>query len=162
MMRVEPDQASFNRVSRALDAEADGVQLRRDLVTELRQAVEPAIGEVRGRLMASGSGGLPHDGEPLRSTIAAGVKPKIRTKGRSAGVSIVAHKRGMPRGFVNAPKRFNQRHFRHRIFGKNVWVLQVGAPEWFDGPLRGHQDRYRQRVEAAMEHMVKRIVTRRV
>lgn len=160
MIEIQADQRTFNALARALAAEAGGDALRRDLAADLREELAPAVSEVRSRLLASGSGGLPH-GEPLLPAIAAGVKVDVRVGKRAARARIRASKRGMPRDFVNAPKRFNERSFRHHVFGREGWVEQVGAPGWFDDPLHDRQGKYRRAVERAMERCVRRI-TRRV
>jgi hypothetical protein len=160
VLQVEADSRSFNDVARALESEADGAHLRRDLAENLRTAAAPAVGQVRSNLMGRAGGGLPHAGEPLRSAIAAGVKADAHIGGHSAGVSIVALKRGLPRNFPNAPKRFNARAFRHRVYGRDVWVRQVGAPGWFDDTLQHGQDRYRVAVRRALEDVAERIARR--
>lgn len=157
-VELRADQGSFDAVVRALKAEEDGRALRRDLADELEDAVEPAIGHVRGALLAMDTGGIPHGGEPLRAAVSAGVDDEIILTGRSAGVRVKASSRGMPRGFRNAPKRLNaKRGWRHRVFGRDVWVRQIGAPGWFDDTLEARRERYRRAVVKAMEQSVDRI-----
>lgn len=160
MIEVEADQRSFDRAARALSDESDGRELRRDLAADLRDAVQPIVDEQRARVMAIHSGGLPHDGEPLREAVAAGVHTDIRFGGHSAGVRIRASSRGMPRNFRTAPKRLNQSSWIHRVFGRDVWVEQVGAPNWFDEPPQRHQSRARRAVERAIEKSIRRVSRR--
>jgi hypothetical protein len=146
-------------LARACDDEADGRQMRGEVAANLHAALEPAVAEVRGAILGMSSGGLPHDGEPLRAAVASAVRSDIRLSGKFAGARIQVTKRGMPRGFANAPKRLNARRgWRHRVFGRDVWVTQIGEPGWFDDTMaRGHR-RYRAAVEKAMDGMANRIV----
>jgi hypothetical protein len=146
-------------VGTALKYEEDGARLRRALTKELRTAVAPAVAEAKGRVMAMGTAGLPHAGEPLRAAVARRVTAQARLTGRSAGVRVRASKKGMPRGFANAPKRLNAAGgWRHPVFGDaDRWVDQTGAPGWFDDPLRARRAEYRQAVERAVKDMADRI-----
>jgi len=155
VVKIEPDHESFRSVGFALDAEADGRNLNEDMAELLGDALRPAIQDVRGALFA-GSGGLPHAGEPLRQAIAAHLVVDVRV-GRAVSARIRALKEGMPRNFWNAPKRFNERRFRHPVHGKNVWVSQIGAPGWFDDTMARNQARYRIAVRRALDKMAERI-----
>ena len=157
MLVVEPDTESFRRVARALADEGDGKELRRELVANLKAIMEPAAEEARANIMGMRSGGLPHAGEQLRSAVAAGVKTYVRT-GHNPHVGIKASKRGMPRGFVNAPKRLNEaKGWRHKVFGRDVWVTQIGVPGWFDRPIQRRRKQYERAVQQALENVAKRI-----
>lgn len=161
MYAIEADRRSFARVERALRDEADGRELRRDLADNLHSALEPAVGAVRAAVMSMATGGLPHAGEPLRVAVAAGVQVEVQLSGRAAGARIVATKHGMPRGFAQAPKRLNARRgWRHKVYGRDVWVRQVGAPGWFDDTLRRGQERYRTAVRVALDRVARRIATK--
>jgi len=157
VIEVQPDADSFRRVARALADEGDGKELRSQLVRDLRAIMEPAAEEARANVMGLHSGGLPHAGESLRTAVAAGVKVVVRL-GNNPVVGIKASKRGMPRGFVNAPKRLNARKgWRHRVFGRDVWVTQVGVPEWFDRPIQRRYKQFQEAVEKALEDVARRI-----
>lgn len=156
-VRIEADQASFNRVARAVHEESNGRRLRADLVEELDQAVTPAVQQVRAALSGMRSAGPPHAGESIRAAVAAGIGSEIVLRGRSAGVRVVARTDRMPRGFRHAPKRINAPHWRHQVFGRDVWVSQVGAPGFFDGTLAQYSGRARDAVQRAMERSVDRI-----
>lgn len=146
-------------VGTALKYEEDGMRLRRQLAKELRDAVAPAVAEAKGRVLAIGSAGLPHDGGSLRSAVASRVQTQARLTGKSAGVRVRARKSGMPRGFANAPKRLNRDGgWRHPVYGnRDVWVRQLGAPDWFDDPLQARKAEYRAAVERAVRGMADRI-----
>lgn len=165
------DAEDLRRVAARLGREADGVKLRRDLSAELRQAVEPGVADARGRILTMGAGGIPHEeGGSLRAAIAGGVKAKTRLSGTAAGVRVTASKKGMPRGFANAPKRTNRaKGWRHPVppprLGKGVegpqrepkWVHQIGLPGWFDDPLKDRKNEYRRAVQRVIANAKRRI-----
>lgn len=159
VIEIEPDLTSLHRIVNALDAEENGVKLRRDLAKGLRKAGENAAQASRASLMAMGSAGLPH-GESLRAVVAAQVKSSARLTGDEAGVRITAGSKG-PRGFRNAARKLNRPGgWRHPVYGnRNNWVDQVGKPGWFDEPIRARHQEYRNAVEAAMQDMARRLAT---
>lgn len=154
----------------ALKHEEDGVRLGRQLAKELRQAVEPAVTEAKGRVLAMDSGGLQRDGGSLRAAVAAKVGAQVLLSGKRAGVRVRARKSGMPRDFVNAPKRLNSdKGWRHPVppprLAKGVegpqrppvWVRQVGEPNWFDDPMQARATEYQAAVEKAVQGMADRL-----
>jgi hypothetical protein len=153
VLQIEPDERSWHRAQRALDGEADGQEFRRDLAEGLTEALRPAVAELRGAILGMASAGLPHAGESLRGAVAAHIEVEVR----ASGAVIRATKRGMPRGFSNAPKRLNARRgWRRQVYG-GAWVRQIGKPGWFDDTTaRGHE-RYRRAAEAALEKRIRRI-----
>lgn len=157
MIEARADEASFTRVARALADEGDGQELRTDLAEGLHAALEPGLAEVRSALMGMATGGLPHGGEPLRQAVAAGTQIDVQLGGQSAGARISVSKHGMPRGFANAGKRLNQRQFRHRVYGRDMVVIQVGAPGWFDDTLARGATRYRLAAARALDNVADRI-----
>lgn len=154
---VTMDKASERRVLRGLDGEKSGRRLREDLAKEFDEALGPAQDEVKGALFAMSDGGLPTAGEPLRQAVAAHIITDVHLGANSARVSIRALKDGMPRDFWNAPKRLNQRSWRRRVYGRDVWVTQIGAPGWFDDTLHRHETRYRLAARRALDKMAERI-----
>jgi hypothetical protein len=151
-VEVVPDAGSFRRVAAALSHESDGAQWRRDMSTSEQAALAPGVAAVRSALMSRGGGG-PHEGEPLRPVIAA----HVRIVALRSGATLVAEKTPAVRGFANAPKRFNQRGFRRRVFGSNNSVIQVGAPGWFDDTLEHMHERLTGAALAALEGRARRI-----
>jgi hypothetical protein len=161
MIQVEPDDASFRRVERALRTEADSGALGQDLAEEFHQALEPAVSEVRGAVLGMPTGGLPHAGEGLRAAVASHIQTDIRVGKRGGGALIRALKRGMPRGFVNAPKRLNARRgWRHQLWGRDQWAQQLGEPGWFDDTLARGRGRYLRAAAQALEKVSRRIARR--
>jgi hypothetical protein len=151
-VEIVPDHASFERVARALSAEADGREWRRDMSGGMNAALAPGAAAVRSALMSRG-GGAVHEGSPLRPAIAA----QVQIAPLSSGAVIFVGKSGMPRGFANAAKRFNQHQFRRHPYGSKSWVVQVGAPGWFDDTLSRMHPRLRTAALAALEGRARRI-----
>jgi hypothetical protein len=153
---IEVDQRSLVRLTRALRAEEDGKALANDLVRELRHVAEPALEAVRASILSMGSHSEALPG--LRSTVAQHTKIVVRTGGKRPGVMIRADKNGMPRGFANAPKRLNSvKGWRHRVFGTDRWVTQIGKPGWFDDTLQAFKAPATRAAQQAMDRMAARI-----
>lgn len=172
MIEISVEQGQLVKLAERLSQEADGVKLRRELARNLRTAVAPAVAEIKAGALqikrAESVAKRPTKKAPvaesaisLGAAIARGIGAQTRMKGRSAGVSVKARKTGMPRGFVNAPKRIDAPSFRHPVFGHDRWVGQVGEPGFFDDPLRRDRERYRAACVKAMKDMADRI-TRKV
>lgn len=108
------------------------------------------------------SAGLEHDGEPLRSAIARRIVGEVRFSGRATGIRIRAKRKGMPRGFEHAPKRTNAKGgWRRPVYGnREVWVTQVGQPQWFDDVMSDQRPDARAKCLAAMEETARRIKLR--
>lgn len=157
-VELSVEQEGLQALSRALKAEADGKKLRRDLSKNLRQVMEPIKEEARSNLLGIASAGL-NQGEPLRQAVADQMKAEARLSGKSAGARLRVRRRGMPRGFSNAPKALNNpQGWRHRVYGRDTWVQQVAVPnEWFDRAHRAHHEEARDAALQAMEDMAARI-----
>lgn len=157
-VQVVPDHHSFQRVATALAAEANGGARQREIVEAFTKILEKVRSEQRAGLMAMSSSGLPHAGEPLREAISAGLEVDVRLGGRFAGARIKATKHGMPRSFVNAAKRTNAKQWRHRVYGRDVWVTQIsGAEGWFDRPIDLHGAKFRAAARRVLDNAALRI-----
>ncbi len=166
---ITVEQRQLGALMTRLAAEADGARLKADLAGRLRAAAAPAVNEVKAgaaslRSSSKASPALreisPSGRETLSSlgaAIAAGVGLRIRMSGRATGVTVKASRSGMPRDFFNAPKRINQKSFRHRVFGSDRQVEQVGKPGYFSTPLFRRHVAYRAACKAAMDAMANRI-----
>jgi hypothetical protein len=155
-VRIEPDLKSFARVVAALRAEADGKQLRKDFVREMRMVAQPALSAARAAILSMDSHSEVVPG--LRATIARKTTVSVRTTGKRQGVSIRTSKSGMPRGFENAPRNTNRPFWRHKVFGNpEKWVTQVGKPQWFDGSVRPFLPAARRGAKEALEAVARRI-----
>ncbi|MEU1602687.1 hypothetical protein [Micromonospora matsumotoense] len=158
MIELSTDQKALQALGKALKQEADGKKLRRDLARELRQSLEPAKSEVRSSLMSMQSGGLPVSGPPLRTAVLKGLKAEARLAGRSTGARLRIKRTPGVRGFANAPKRLNRPGgWRHKVFGRDVWVQQEGQPGYFDKTIKNNAAKYRRAVIEVMEKTARRI-----
>lgn len=143
----------------ALRYEQDGTRIRREIAAELRKAVEPAIDDAKGRILAMRSAGLAHQGEPLRTAIAAKVKAQARLSGKASGVRVRVATTPDLRGFRLAPRRTNRAAgWRHPVFGdRDRWVHQTGAVGWFDDAMHANPDQYVAAVRRVIEDTAQRI-----
>jgi len=158
-VELHVEEKGIKRLVIALRAEADGKKLRNDFIRELRKAVEPAKDDSKSAIMSMHSSGLTR-GAPLRAAIASQVKTEVRVSGDRSGIRVKAGRRGMPRGFGQAPRRTNAGEgWRHPVFGRDarIWVRQIGKPGWFDDTLSARRDEYRIAVHRAMEAAARRI-----
>lgn len=147
---------------RALRAEEDGKQLRKELARNMREVLKPAAVEAKNSIMAMPSAGIMPTAPALRTSIAKKIRPEVRLGGRWSGARVKAFKTKNLRNFPNAPKRTNRASgWRHPVFGdRENWVQQHGKIEWFDRAFEGREATYRQAVEQAMEDMARRIANR--
>lgn len=168
MIRVSVDQKKFTELIARLDEEVDGKRLKRELARNLRIAVRPAVEKVKAGAMeikrGTSDATRPSKKNPvedsavsLGAAIARGIGVSVRTRNKSASVTIRAKKAGMPRGFINAPKRINAKSFRHPVYGRGGWAVQVGKPGFFDDPLSHGRREYREACIRAMKDMANRI-----
>lgn len=146
---------------RAIRAEEDGKQLRKDLAKNMRDALRPGAAEAKSSIMAMSSAGL-RTGPALRSAISRKIRPEVKLGGRWSGARVKAFKTKNLRGFPNAPKRTNRAGgWRHPVWGdRDRWVTQVGKIDWFDDSFKGREGAYKAAVEQAMEDMAQRIASR--
>lgn len=145
---------------RAIRAEQDGKQLRKELAKGMREALKPAAVQAKSGIMAMSSAG-PSTAPGLRSAIARKIRPEVKLGGNWSGARVKAFKTRNIRGFANAPKRTNRASgWRHLTYGREPWVQQHGKTLWFDHAMEGDTNRYTQAVHEAMENMARRIADR--
>lgn len=158
---LDVDQQALVRVAGAMRKEADGKDLRKDLIKSTKAALQPAVGELRGAILAMPSHGDPRKGPPLRQTIAARVRTEVKLSGRAPGARVKVGKTKSLRGFANAPMRTNRRSsWRHPVFNSGVWVSQTGKPGWFDDTVMYRRQQYRRAVLDVVEEMARRVASR--
>lgn len=158
MTRVEVDRTDLRRLLRALRDEADGKEMRRDLVRGLRTAVTPAVQLARGSILSMGTKGVDTASPGLRSSIAAATKISVRTGKNRPGVRVVVKKTTMPRGFRNAPKRLqSKKGWRHPVHGSDRWVTQRGKPGWFDDNMAKAEPAAVAAAEIVLDNVARRI-----
>lgn len=157
MDKVEVNQRDLKRLVVVLRKEADGKEMRRDLVRGLRAAVAPAAQAAKAAILSMPARGASNrEGASLRASVASGVKVEIRTTGK-VGVFVVAKSTGMPRNFPNAPKKLNAKKWRHPVHGTKKWVTQVGKPGWFDDTVKDAKPGANRAAAEAMDSAAKRI-----
>lgn len=150
------DQRALDRVEAALTFEQDGKALKRDFGVQLKQAVEPAIPEIRSELMSMGGTLSVQPG--LRVSVGNALKTAVRYSGPAPGVRVSIGRKGMPRGFTDAARRINQGAWSHPLWGREgTSVVQSGVTDFFDRPLREHRAEMRRGVVEAIERMAERI-----
>lgn len=150
-------------LGRALKREADGKEMRRDLIRELKAPLAPAVAEIKSGVMAIGAGGLPPgEGEPLRTAVVRRIRAEVKLSGKAIGVRVRARRTESVRGFRHAPKRLNSaKGWRHPVHGNtNQWVVQFGNPGYFDRPLEHRRGEFRNAVLQTMEATARRIKIR--
>ncbi|MFB7866999.1 hypothetical protein [Streptomyces sp. NPDC056069] len=148
-------------LTRAIRAEADGKELRKELAKNMREALKPAAGEAKSKIMAMSAAG-PGTSPALRSSIARKIRPEVKLGGRWTGARVKAFKTKNVRGFANAPKRTNRpRGWRHLVYGRaDSWVTQYGKTHWFDNAMEGIEPNAKAAVLDAMEDMARRLAAR--
>ncbi|MER5882719.1 hypothetical protein ABT160_02705 [Streptomyces sp. NPDC001941] len=146
---------------RAIRAEADGKELRKELAKNMREALKPGAADAKSSIMAMASSGL--GARPgLRTSIARKIRPEVKLGGRWTGARVKAFKTKNIRRFPNAPKRVNRRSggWRTLTYGHEPWRTQEGKRGWFDEAFENATTTYRQAVLDAMEDMARRIASR--
>ncbi|WP_260859785.1 hypothetical protein [Streptomyces cupreus] len=152
----------LHALTRAIRAEEDGKELRKELAKNMREALKPGAAEAKSSIMAMPSSGLMSTAPALRSAVAKKIRPEVKLGGRWSGARVKAFKTKNVRGFPNAPKRLNRAGgWRHPVYGnREVWVQQHGKVDWFDRAFQGREGLYKAAVEQAMEDMARRIASR--
>lgn len=161
MIELSVDEVGdgLRAVARAVAAEADGKQLKRELAAELRKIAEPLRQRQIQRLMAIPSKG--HPGQGLRDSVARQTKAGVRFSGRNVGVHIQQRARGMPRNFRFAGRALNRAEgWQPQALG-GVRIQQFARPvEWFDQPTRGVEADFVRAVHGVIENMARRLAAR--
>lgn len=159
---VEVTREGLDALVRAINAEADGKALRKELAKNMREVLKPAAAEAKSSIMGMSSAGL-STAPALRSSIAKKIRPEVKLGGRWTGASVRARRTPNVRGFKNAPKRTQRvRGWRTPNWGDRdqSWRVQMGKPRWFDDAMRGRAGPAKQAVLDAMESMAARIAAR--
>lgn len=156
-MEVEITSTALTALARRIKAEQDGKQIRKDLVTELRAAAAPGVAAVKEKLRSmprAARGQSPAMGTYLAGRTAV----QVRTSGKKVGVRVRIPATPKLRGFAMAARRINKGSWRHRVYGRDVWVTQHSPiPGFFDDTLRGDHDRFRRAVVAVMRKTARRL-----
>ncbi|MEU3563514.1 hypothetical protein [Kitasatospora sp. NPDC006786] len=149
----------FDALTAALRAEEDGKALRKELATNMRNALKPAAEQAKSGIMSMSA--TTTAAPALRSAIAKRIRPEVKLGGRWSGARVKSRKIAGIRGFANAPKRTQRSAgWRTQTFGRGIWRVQHGKVNWFDRAMQPGSDTYRQSVADAMESMARRIADR--
>jgi len=142
---------------RKIGSDGGAKVLRRELAKDLRTALKPAAADAKGALRgAVRSTGATKPA--LVPAIARTIRPQINLTARRTGASIRVRKTPKVRNFANAPMRFNRRAgWRHKVWGKDVWVHQTGAPGWFDNAMKRGRPQYRAAIKKALDNYAGRL-----
>ncbi|MFG3323720.1 hypothetical protein ACGF3J_37315 [Streptomyces sp. NPDC048171] len=160
-LSLELTATNLRNISRALRAEEDGKELRKELTRNMREALKPGAAQAKSAIMSMAST-TPHSGPALKTSIARKIRPEVRISGKFPGAKIKAFKTKNLRDFPNAPKRTNRASgWRHPVYGnREVWVQQTGKVGWFDRAFEGQDAHYERQVQFALADMVNRIASR--
>ena len=149
------DQKQIQVVAKAMRAELDGKELRKDLIRTMKAAAAPMVTDLKAAIAMPGAAA----GPSITAEVARAIKPTVRLAGRDTGVGVKAGNTSV-RGFRKAAKAFNLRGWRHPVYGGPAWVAQTGRPGWFDTTTAGHRDALHAAVMTAVEDMARRIAAR--
>lgn len=158
MIELAVDQRKIVGVAKALRAESNSAALRKDLIANIKVAVQPGVSAVQGKLRA-----IPHSSSRTPSPrmsayLASRVKVQVRLTGGSAGVRVRIAQTPNLRGFKKAAQYLNRASWRHRVFGRDVWVVQESPmPGYFDDTLQQRKSEYRAAVLAACRQLAWRL-----
>jgi hypothetical protein len=159
---VKIDDHGMRELASALRKEADGKQLRKDLVGKLKDAVAPGVAAVQGKLRSMPHRSATHSSPALGTYVASKVKAQVKLAGKAPGVAVRIPMTPQIRGFKMAARRLNRTHWRHKVYGRDVYVTQVSPiPGYMDDTLARDRAKYRAAVVAAMDDMRKRLARRK-
>jgi hypothetical protein len=151
----------LRKLSRDLRRHADGKQLRREFIRDVRAEVRPVAANIRSgyRSQPGYTGRRQRAGGTLRALLAKAVTTSVRLSGRTAGVTLRVAGNRMPSGMGRLPKLYegNVPNWRHPVFGSDRWASQdTGAPI-FANRVRAARGSVERRVVRLVERMARRI-----
>ncbi len=179
--------AGFAQVSRALNAVDK--ELRTAMFTELREAAQPVVDDMKRSVQSIDSKGnaigrssaeraahslrnvkkvtekkaanaLGRAG--LRASIARAVHIKIADKGWKVGVRVRVDGTKLPAAQKYLPRGLDSASgWRHPIFGTDKWAQQYGNPPgWFTSTAKAHRPLVRRRIERIVANYANELVAR--
>lgn len=151
-------ERSLRALGRALRQEADGKEIRKDLIRGMREVLRPVQAEARAAIKSMPVRGTRHAGPSLRTAVARRVGTEVRVAGRRAGARLKAKKTPNVRKFKNAPHRLNTaKGWRHPAPNGGGWVQQQGKPQWFDSVTKKTRTQGKQAARAVLKATARRI-----
>lgn len=137
---------------------ANGKQLRKRFVKDVRAELRPVTTEVKGAYRSAPSQGgrrRPAGRLPLRRAMARATRAQVRTTGRDVGIILRVDGRKMPQGMGGVPAMWEQRkRWRHPVFDQDVWVTQDSRPT-FDRIVPARAARVRRRVKGLADELAR-------
>lgn len=122
----------------------DGKGLRKEMLKSIQRSTKPLKADARRN-----TDRLPQSGG-LGALIAKGkLQTKTRSGGKNVGVKIVAK--------GTAVKSTDKGTVRHRVFGRDVWVMQPVTPGWFTDAMEAGAPKVRREVLDAMNTVARKI-----
>jgi hypothetical protein len=170
-MRVTiKDSGDLKAISKQLRTVTDGKQLRKELTGGMRDALRPAVTQVKAAYLAqpgfTGKRSRSRARQPdLRTLLAKSVRLEVRLAGRMAGARIRADGRRMPPGMRALPRYWEGegRPWRHPIFGHrgglsalNRWVAQPSRPTFYR-TVEPHEPQIRRQIDAVFERVRRKL-----
>lgn len=141
-MEFDPGMlAGFLRATKAFEP-ALATATRRNL----RKTGVETIEDMR-RVVASGPG---RGRVGVKAGISAGLKTSVATGKRTQGVRIQGTAARLPEGHKPMLRLYNKASFRHRVFGRDAWVVQPGRP-FFGSTIKRHEDSMVEAILQALE-----------
>jgi hypothetical protein len=164
-MRFEvKDAGDLKAVNKALRQAANGKDLRRNLVRELRHEIAPMVARVKAAWLAAPSRGRrSRRGSSLRRLLARATRGQVRLTGREAGIRIRTDGRRMPDSMRAIPTyaEGTKPRWRAPVFGnRDVWADHQPFPRFY-ASVRPDQARARREVERAVGAVFKQIARAR-
>lgn len=150
---------AMQHLSRAMQSDKAGKQIKRDVGKRLRAMMQPMVNKRKAAVLRLPSHG--HTGAGMRQAVARQIKATTRWSGKSGGVSIVQRARSMPRNFNMAGRAFNRAEgWNPRSLGGEVVHQQMRPVEWFDSQADGGDTRRaRHEIVAALEDTAGRLAS---
>lgn len=157
MIELTVDQSKLVALSKLMKAESNKAILRSELISAFKSIVEPGVAQVREKLNGIPNRGVP-DKPALGSYLASRAKVSVRLSGSRAGVYVRIGFTPNIRGFKLAARRLNRTSWRHKVYGKDVWVEQMSPiPGYFEDTLMKYKEEYRAAVIAACNRLALRL-----
>ncbi len=150
------DQRQLQAAAKACKDQADGKELRKALLRNLKAATAPLVVDLKAAIGTASTGA---SSPSITQAIAQSIKPTVRLSGQNTGVGVRAGTTTV-RGFKQAARRFNRPNFRHPVYGGPGYANQIGKPGWFDDTTKERQDEAKRAVLAAMDEMGKTLANR--
>jgi len=167
------DGGRLKVLAKELKQQAEGKQLRKDLVKELRTEGNRVRDRVRAAWLSApseghGTASAAREALPdLRKLLAKATRTQVRLTGKEAGVRVRTDGRKMPNRMRGLPRIVEglghavdgrPGRWRHPVFGNpDVWVSQRPFPRFYAAVRASDDMQERQACERAVEAMFQRI-----